>query len=74
MDQKYNGEEVAYFLHVFKKYEKKFGVNLYCAWDFSSVDWIGLANAAEQSIKNNSPLTDEQKSKYYEQFTEGMIY
>lgn len=59
----------------FKSYEAAFGVWLYCAWDFESVDWLGLAEAAEQSIKNKSPLTDEQISVYHGgKFEEGKVY
>ena len=59
---------------IFKEYEAKFGKWLYCAWDFDSVDWEGLAKAAAQSIKNNSPLTDEQIELYHgEKLKEGQI-
>lgn len=60
--------------NIFKEYEAKFGVWLYCAWDYDSVDWDGLAKAAEQSIADNSPLTDEQVSKYHGEFEKDKIY
>ena len=54
-------EQTDYFMNVFSKYEKKFGDNLYSAWDFDSVDWIGLAKEAESCISHNQKLTEEQK-------------
>lgn len=55
-------------------YEEKFGDQLLSAWDFESVDWKGLLEAAEQSLKTGIPLTDEQKKKYYGQLENGNVY
>lgn len=75
MERKYTDEEVIYFYGVFKKYEAKFNRWLFVAWDFLLVDWLGLAEAAEESIKNNSPLTDEQISFYHGgKFEDGKVY
>ena len=58
-------EEWSYIFGIFKEYEKKFTLNLYCAWDFDTVDWLGLAKAAEQAIKSGAPLTLDQINKYH---------
>lgn len=61
-------------MQVFKDYEKKFGVWLYSAWDFDSVDWEGLAAEAEKSIQNGHPMTDDVKYTYFDQLEDGKIY
>ncbi len=70
----YKKEQVDYFMKVFSDYEKKFDENLFGAWNFDDVDWLGLAKVAEQCIKSNTAMTDEQKSKFFEPFEEGQVY
>ena len=70
----YTKEQTDHFMKVFSDYEKKFGENLFSAWDFEDVDWLGLSKEAEQCIKSNSPITDEQKAKFYGQLNEGKVY
>lgn len=61
-------------IEIFEEYEKNFNVWLYSAWNFDSVDWIGLAEEAKRCIQNNSPMTEETKMRYFEQLENGKIY
>ena len=63
-----------HMIDVFVEYQNKFGEWLYTAWDFSMVKWDELTKMAEESIKNNTPLTEEQKQQCYEQFNSDVVY
>ena len=70
----YPKEQLDLFITVFDEYEKRFGENLFGAWDFDSVDWVGLAKEAENCIKSNIKLTDDQKEKYYGTLKDKVVY
>ena len=61
-------------MQIFEDYEAKFGVWLYSAWDFDSVDWKGLAKEAEKCIQDGNPMTDEVTEKFLKQLDDGKIY
>lgn len=61
-------------IEIFSEYEKKFGIWLYSAWDFDSVDWEGLIKEAEKCVQNNMPMTEETRMQYFEQMENGKIY
>ena len=63
-----------HMIEVFTEYENKFNEWLYSAWNFDFVDWDGLVEAAEESINKNKLLSDEQKRKFYGDFTEDVVY
>lgn len=69
-----NEKDTAFIMGTFEAYEKKFGEWLYKAWDFSTVDWLGLAKAANTCVISNTPLTDEQRKKFFGEFDEGKVY
>ena len=61
-------------IDIFKRYEEKFGEWLYTAWDFSSVDWQGLATEAEKCIKQNKPLSEQTRQRFAEHFDKDKLY
>ena len=65
MEFQFTAEEWFYIFNVFGKYEKKFETNLYGAWIFNMVDWLGMAKAAEKAIESGNPLTNEEVSEFH---------
>lgn len=67
-------KDTKHMMEVFTEYEKKFGEWLYSAWDFDSVDWDGLVQAAEKSIQDNKPMSDEEKQKFFGEYEDDKVY